>query len=282
MDSTTLFSLLIYPGFVPGTFSFEETTSYITFLSNAPHDLDENIIRLIFRTREKNGLIFYTSDASSYITLELLDGKVFARADFTNGPTEIEFEGDFADARHHEVTVERIGDEFSLQVGRLRIVKSFSNVTLPEFSDFYVGGVDDFNSVPVPDSVHSEVPFKGCLTDVKYNNYSLEFFPLDIPGFVIDNFPISKNENVLEGCQSDDTCRTNPCENGGTCEVTWNDFECDCPNGFGGKNCSELTICAYDPCPFSAECLDRDDGGYDCKYFSVIMKRVIKSCLFIK
>jgi protein crumbs len=30
--------------------------------------------------------------------------------------------------------------------------------------------------------------------------------------------------NVREGVVSDDTCRSDPCMNGGTCHVTWNDY----------------------------------------------------------
>lgn len=33
-------------------------------------------------------------------------------------------------------------------------------------------------------------------------------------------------------------CKSNPCQNGGTCSVSWETFSCDCPLGFGGKDCS--------------------------------------------
>lgn len=32
-------------------------------------------------------------------------------------------------------------------------------------------------------------------------------------------------------------CEPNPCENGGTCQDTENDYECTCIDGWGGKNC---------------------------------------------
>lgn len=33
-------------------------------------------------------------------------------------------------------------------------------------------------------------------------------------------------------------CKSNPCQNGGTCRVGWETFFCDCPLGYGGKDCS--------------------------------------------
>lgn len=62
---------------------------------------------------------------------------------------------------------------------------------------------------------------------------------------------------------SDDTCRTNPCVNGGNCTVTWNDFQCVCPTGFKGKTCAELEFCAIHSCPTSSECRNLNDG-YEC------------------
>ena len=37
--------------------------------------------------------------------------------------------------------------------------------------------------------------------------------------------------SVEQGVVSDDACAVNPCENGGTCHVTWNDFHCQCQEG---------------------------------------------------
>ncbi|XP_067097012.1 LOW QUALITY PROTEIN: cadherin EGF LAG seven-pass G-type receptor 3 [Osmerus mordax] len=35
-------------------------------------------------------------------------------------------------------------------------------------------------------------------------------------------------------------CKSNPCQNGGTCRVSWETFSCDCPLGYGGKDCSHV------------------------------------------
>lgn len=55
----------------------------------------------------------------------------------------------------------------------------------------------------------------------------VQFFPLDVkdlelpPPVGVVTFDTSA---VLQGVVSDDSCRSEPCLHGGTCEVTWNDF----------------------------------------------------------
>ena len=54
----------------------------------------------------------------------------------------------------------------------------------------------------------------------------------------------------IKETQSDDTttpCTSNPCQNGGTCAVTGNQYTCDCPTGYFGTNCEERT-CPDGPC----------------------------------
>lgn len=44
---------------------------------------------------------------------------------------------------------------------------------------------------------------------------------VDLPGENLDDVDL---HNVLEGTVSDETCNPDPCQNGATCTVTWNDF----------------------------------------------------------
>lgn len=102
--------------------------------------------------------------------------------------------------------------------------------------------------------------------------------------------------NVAHGVVSDDACRTSPCENGGVCNVTWNDYEsvpffrflspksffifgtlvnftvflvgffsCLCPAAFRGKNCSDHKPCSIYRCPDGGKCVDLKNG-YECTY----------------
>ncbi|CDQ81447.1 unnamed protein product [Oncorhynchus mykiss] len=46
---------------------------------------------------------------------------------------------------------------------------------------------------------------------------------------------------IFSGCSAKlPFCNSDPCQNGGTCRVSWETFSCDCPLGFGGKDCSHV------------------------------------------
>ena len=51
-----------------------------------------------------------------------------------------------------------------------------------------------------------------------------------------------------------------PCLNGGTCLVTWNDFHCTCPANFTGPTCAQQLWCPGQPCLPPATCEDDPDG----------------------
>ena len=35
------------------------------------------------------------------------------------------------------------------------------------------------------------------------------------------------------------------CQNGGVCVSKWNTYSCDCPTGYGGKNCEQGEKCDF-------------------------------------
>ncbi|XP_030853956.1 protein crumbs homolog 1 isoform X2 [Strongylocentrotus purpuratus] len=251
--------------FVQGTFSFEETTSYAMFeTSGYPLSESENTIRLIFRTREQDGLLLYTGSGQDFIVLAIDNSSVIADVSFGGTTGSLRVSDSVSDGRYHSLEFSRQSTNMSLTLdSSLPQTEVLAGSSEPSFDQMFVGGVADFNAVGLPAAVSGSMYFKGCLWDVKYNNYSLEFFPLDIVDFQIDSIPVATNSNVISMCNSDNTCDPEPCESEGICSITWNDFECDCPNGYGGKNCSEETICSVNPCPGGADCLDRDEG-YEC------------------
>ncbi|KAF2366724.1 EGF-like calcium-binding domain [Trinorchestia longiramus] len=114
--------------------------------------------------------------------------------------------------------------------------------------------------------------FKGVLQDIRVSNGSvirlvqpfalhvIEGEEFKLPGA---SFDVVDLVNVLEGTVSDAACDSNPCQNGATCNVTWNDYECTCPFGFKGKDCDELEHCARHGCPGNSTCHNLADG-FEC------------------
>lgn len=75
--------------------------------------------------------------------------------------------------------------------------------------------------------------------------------------------------------------QSEPCQNGGRCIVTWNDFHCSCPANFTGKFCEEKVWCESAPCPEATTCVDVV-AGYVCKFCSpacVLVKSPCSLCL---
>ena len=62
-----------------------------------------------------------------------------------------------------------------------------------------------------------------------------------------------------------DDCESNPCRNSGRCVDGPNRFDCICPKGFIGEDCSyRVDECASDPCPKGSKCIIGVDG-FQCK-----------------
>ncbi|KAF4522096.1 hypothetical protein B566_EDAN011247, partial [Ephemera danica] len=64
-------------------------------------------------------------------------------------------------------------------------------------------------------------------------------------------------------------CNSNPCQNGGTCEDSYNSFRCRCPPNWEGETCSsDVNECARFVgtdlgCQNGATCINRP-GSYEC------------------
>lgn len=126
----------------------------------------------------------------------------------------------------------------------------------------------------VDDEVHAEnIFFKGVIQDVRLGNGKttsiVNLFNLtteierELTENKIPSLGVVKTYNLREGVVSDDTCRNDPCQNGGTCHVTWNAFICECPEGFKGADCSEIEYCFASPCPEDSHCNTLSDG-FEC------------------
>lgn len=64
-------------------------------------------------------------------------------------------------------------------------------------------------------------------------------------------------------CQEDvDECLSEPCLHGGTCDDTVAGYICQCPEAWGGHDCSvQLTGCQGHTCPLAATCVPTFESG---------------------
>jgi hypothetical protein len=109
--------------------------------------------------------------------------------------------------------------------------------------------------------------FKGVIQDVQLSNGGnvkriVKLFELDFAEQVDVEQSLGRVTavSIKKGVVSDNTCRTNPCQNEGICHVTWNDYRCECQPGFKGENCDEREYCYWVECPAGSVCKTLRDG----------------------
>ncbi|XP_031986932.1 protein crumbs homolog 2 isoform X4 [Corvus moneduloides] len=237
------------------TFGLENSTSFASFTLSDSLGADFNL-SFFLRSRKPDGLLLQICNGTGpCLTLYLRDGQLSIEMSPTDTVT---FPGNVADGRRHLVAL-------SFQGGSVGALQSDTHVelgTLPAQalvagSEVFIGGHPNPESAELWGGY-----FKGCLQDIQLNSHQIQFFQVEN-----DSLPEELNRtqtgNLVNGCISDDTCKSEPCQNGGRCIVTWNDFHCSCPANFTGKFCEEKVWCESDPCPEATTCIDVV-AGYVC------------------
>ncbi|NWH67209.1 CRUM1 protein, partial [Geococcyx californianus] len=237
------------------TFGLENSTSFASFTLSDSLSANFNISFFI-RSRKPDGLLLQIgNETGPCLTLFLSDGKLRIQAFSTH---MVMLPENIVDGRRHLVALSFQGglvgahrSDMYLELGQL--------VATPLLAGYevYIGGH------PSPESTSRWGGyFKGCLQDIQLNSHQIQFFPAE-------NYSLpqelngTQNGNLVNGCISDNTCKSEPCQNGGRCIVTWNDFHCSCPANFTGKFCEERVWCESDPCPEATTCVDVV-AGYVC------------------
>ncbi|NXL95158.1 CRUM1 protein, partial [Alectura lathami] len=235
------------------TFGLENSTSFASFILSDSLGADFNISFFI-RSLKPNGLLLQIgNETDPCLTLYLKNGKLeMLSTDTVTLPENL------VDGRRHLVAL-------SFQGGTVGAHQSGSYVELGHLAgrpllagyEVYIGGHPDPDSAGLWGGY-----FKGCLQDIQLNGRSIGFFQVENYSLP-DELNGTQNRNLVNGCISDNTCKSEPCQNGGRCVVTWNDFHCSCPANFTGKFCEERVWCESDPCPEATTCVDVL-AGYVC------------------
>ncbi|KAM9752004.1 cadherin EGF LAG seven-pass G-type receptor 3 isoform 2-T2 [Menidia menidia] len=227
-------------------------------------------LSLTFATLESSGLLFYNgrfNEKHDFIALEIQEGQVVFKYSTGESSTQVSpfLPGGVSDGNWHTVHIHyynkpatrypkrsMIGEaqgpsdekiavvsvddcdtalslRFGTQLGNYSCAaqgkQTSSKKSLDLTGPLFLGGVPN-----VPDNFpFGAREFIGCMKELHIDNKAL-----DLAGFIANN-------GTLPGCSAKlPFCKSNPCQNGGTCRVSWETFSCDCPIGYGGKDCSHV------------------------------------------
>ncbi|XP_061664962.1 cadherin EGF LAG seven-pass G-type receptor 3 [Syngnathoides biaculeatus] len=222
-------------------------------------------ISLTFATLESYGLLFYNgrfNEKHDFIALEIQEGQVVLKYSTGESSTQVSpfVSGGVSDGEWHtvhihyynkpkrsmsgeaqgpsdeKIAVVSIDDcdtalslRFGTQLGNYSCAaqgtQTSSKKSLDLTGPLFLGGVPN-----VPDNFpFGAREFIGCMKELHIDSK-----PLDLAAFIANN-------GTLPGCSAKlPFCKSNPCQNGGTCRVSWETFSCDCPLGYGGKDCSHV------------------------------------------
>ncbi|KAM9391376.1 protein crumbs homolog 2-like [Pholidichthys leucotaenia] len=232
------------------TFGHENTTSYFAFNITETHG-DNFTVSFLVRSLKRSGLLLqFHRDDTPYLTLYLKEGTVAIYSPHTTLLSEATL---VTDGNSNLVTIRvQYGHVVFPKAGHHR---ALGNVSIEVGDVVYVGGL------PVAQNTKAwGGHFKGCLQDIRLDHRLLTSRGLPESSEV---YQASTEENVLPGCQSDNTCKDEPCFNGGQCHITWNDFRCNCSVKYSGRLCETRLWCVDLPCPNGVRCVELQDG-YEC------------------
>ncbi|XP_062412438.1 protein crumbs homolog 1 [Sardina pilchardus] len=246
--------------YVTARFGHEDTQSYAVFsLDQEPAEPDALSVSLFVRTRRPSGLLLVLSNGTGqYLRVWLERGLAHVQLhqlEEVTGPAALD------DGEVHLLSV-------SVEAGRLRLVQSGRGegavaaetrpVRVQAGDVVHVGGLEEPRGTATFGGY-----FKGCVQDLRLGTLLLHFFALELDHEPISSLLPQTTSHIVQGCVGDDTCATNPCQNGGMCYSVWDDFTCTCPPNTAGQQCEEVKWCELAPCPPEAVC--RTIGrGYEC------------------
>ena len=142
-------------------------------------------IRFLFKTRDGNGVLLYTSRAGgSFLGVELVDGQLIVVSNGGRGPRYLELPSgspSLADGQWHELDLTRAGpNRFLVRVDQQEIGRLYyPTVPITDHEQIYIGGVPESLIDHLPSSMRSRKGFSGCMATLIINghSYNLQTIP---------------------------------------------------------------------------------------------------------
>uniref|UniRef100_A0A4W6E6Z8 Cadherin EGF LAG seven-pass G-type receptor 1 n=1 Tax=Lates calcarifer TaxID=8187 RepID=A0A4W6E6Z8_LATCA len=224
-------------------------------------------VSFMFATRERNALLLYNgrfNEKHDFIALEIIDEQI--QLTFSGGETKTTVSpyilGGVSDGQWHSVQLHYYNKP---NIGRLGIPHgpSGEKVAVVAVDDCDISMAIRFGKQIGNYSCAAQGTQTGQKKSLDLTGPLLlggvpnlpEDFPVRNRDFVgcmrnlsIDSKPIDMaNINTFFGCVTcsgcpakKNFCANDVCQNGGVCVSKWNTYSCDCPTGYGGKNCEQV------------------------------------------
>ncbi|XP_043932407.1 cadherin EGF LAG seven-pass G-type receptor 2 isoform X2 [Protopterus annectens] len=222
-------------------------------------------ISLTFATKEKNGLLLYNgrfNEKHDFVALEIIGEQIQLTFSAGESTTRVSpyIPGGVSDGQWHTVhlqyynkpiigtsgvpqgpsdqkvavvTVDDCDTSVALRFGSVvgnyscsaQGMQSGSKKSLDLTGPLLLGGVPNLpENFPLQNR-----EFVGCMRNLLIDNQHI-----DMADYIANN-------GTVPGCAAKKNfCESNTCVNGGTCVNQWDSFSCECPLGFGGRNCEQV------------------------------------------
>ncbi|XP_004028145.3 protein crumbs homolog 1 isoform X4 [Gorilla gorilla gorilla] len=229
--------------YVAGRFGQDDSTGYVIFTLDESYG-DTISLSMFVRTLQPSGLLLALENSTyQYIRVWLERGRL---AMLTPNSPKLVVKFVLNDGNVHLISLK-------IKPNKIELYQSSQNLGFISASTWKIKKGDVIYIGGLPDKQETELNggfFKGCIQDVRLNNQTLEFFPNPANNASLNPVLV----NVTQGCPGDNSCKSNPCHNGGVCRSRWDDFSCSCPAHTSGKACEEVQWCGFSPCPRGAQC----------------------------